>query len=718
MEKYLAHVSEDKSRIQSIAEHAKNTGEIAKKFAEAFGYGEWGYCAGILHDIGKYSVAFQKKILGENCRVDHSSAGAQLCWEKKGVYTLLAYCIAGHHAGLPDTGTRADTANAGTMYGRTKKRIEDFQEYKTELKIPELKSVPFHTDNGEKNGFIFSVFIRMIYSCLVDADFLDTENFMKGGNTGRNAGENMEELCRKLRIFISDWLKNEDTDSVNGRRTQILKHCMTMGEKERGLYRLTVPTGGGKTVASLAFALEHAKKNGMERVIYVIPYTSIIEQNAEVFRKILGDINVLEHHCNVDYGEQKNDEEIRPVQLAAENWDKPIIVTTNVQFFESLFSNKSSQCRKLHNIANSVIIFDEAQMLPNDYLKPCVEMIEELVRYYRSSVVLCTATQPALQNFFGNDLVCRELCPEVEEQFRFFKRAFVKNIGTVSEDELLEHLNEEKHVLCILNTKKQVQRVYQQLKGQNVYHLSTSMYPKHRKRVLDQIRNSMDGGGKCVVIATSLVEAGVDLDFQTVYRQVAGIDSIIQAMGRCNREGKRNALESMAYIFDLEESKPVRAQEQQIAVTKLVLEEGEDITSLAAVEEYFQLLYHYRGESLDKKNILGQFKGMRFPFAKVSKEFKLIEQQTKTIFIDREPRAQQVAEELRQKGVTKSLMREAGQYCINVYEETFKELYENGMLKTLSEELKEDFFVLSDGGNYTEDMGLVLENESNGMIMF
>lgn len=718
MEKYLAHISEDKIREQSVAEHAENTGQLAKKFAEAFGYGDWGYCAGILHDIGKYSEVFQRRIRGDKCKVDHATAGAQVCWEKKGFYSLLGYCIAGHHAGLPDTGTSADTASAGTMFGRRKKRVEDCQAYRTELKVPELKTPPFGMIDRKKNTFIFSVLIRMIYSCLVDADFLDTENFMKDGHSGRDGGESIEQLWEKLKRFTSDWLKNEETDTVNGHRTQILKRCIAMGENERGLYRLTVPTGGGKTVASLAFALKHAKEHGMDRVIYVIPYTSIIEQNAAVFREILGDGNVLEHHCNVDYGDREENEELRSVQLAAENWDKPVVVTTNIQFFESLFSNKSSQCRKLHNIANSVIIFDEAQMLPNDYLLPCVEMMEELVRYYKSSVVLCTATQPALQSFFGSDLRCRELCPDVEEQFRFFKRASVKNLGMISEDRLIEKLRNEEQALCILNTKKQVQRVYQKLKGEGVYHLSTAMYPKHRKRVLEQIRACVKAGGKCIVIATSLVEAGVDLDFKTVYRQSAGIDSIIQAMGRCNREGKRPLEESTAYVFELEESERVYGQEQQIAVAKQVFEDQEDITSLDSVEEYFQILYRYRGDSLDKKNILGQFQKMMFPFAKVSKEFRLIEQQTKTVFIEKEPRACEIAEEIRIKGMTKSLMREAGQYCINVYDNAFKELYGNGKLKPLSEELKEDFFVLSDNVCYTEDMGLVLEEDNNGMIMF
>ena len=514
---------------------------------------------------------------------------------------------------------------------------------------------------------------------------------------------------------MSQWLNNKDLDTINGRRTQILKSCLEKGRSQRGLFRLTVPTGGGKTIASLAFALEHAVENKMDRIIYVIPYTSIIEQNAEVFRNILGFENVLEDHCNVDY---ESKEELRPMQLAAENWDKPVVVTTNVQFFESLFSNKSSKCRKLHNIANSVIIFDEAQMLPNDYLKPCVEVIEELVQYYNSTIVLCTATQPALQSFFSKELLCQELCPDVEQQFEFFKRTNIKNIGVITEEELASEIEGREQVLCILNTRKQVQRLYQKIKGEGVFHLSTTMYPVHRKRVLQQIRECLNQGEKCIVVATSLVEAGVDLDFQAVYRQVAGIDSIIQAAGRCNREGKQSLESSCTFVFQMDEEKIVKQQELPIAVTKQILQDKEDLSSLDAIQEYFENLYHFRGESLDKKGIMEAFYKCKFPFADVSKDFKIIEENTRTILVTYEERAKQIEEEIRIKGMTKALMREAGQYCISVHENIFQKMYEEGMIRAISEDLKEDFFALSRAEDYAEDMGLLLDIESGRAILF
>lgn len=415
--KYIAHISDDKKRVQTIKEHLENTAKLSKEFTQDFHMGELGYCAGIMHDIGKFSEAFQERIRGSERAVDHATAGAQVCKKNGGLYTLLAYCIAGHHAGLPDTGENSDTANSSTFSGRMKKQIEEYGKYKEEIKIPELHPISFDVPDKQDHSFSMSFLIRMLYSALVDADYLDTECFMKKGNATRKQGESIEMLYEKMRNYIADWLKNDDLNTINGRRTEILSHCIEQGDQTKGMFRLTVPTGGGKTVASLAFALRHAKQHGMKRIIYVIPYTSIIEQNAKVFGEILGEDNVLEHHCNRDY---ENSEELKSMQLATENWDKPLVVTTNVQFFESLFSNKSSKCRKLHNIANSIIIFDEAQMLPNDYLKPCTRAMEELVKHYESTVVLCTATQPSLKKFFLEDMEIKELCPRIEEQFFFF----------------------------------------------------------------------------------------------------------------------------------------------------------------------------------------------------------------------------------------------------------------------------------------------------------
>lgn len=709
---YIAHWNEEHS--QTLKDHLYGTADLAGKFAARFGKRDWGYCCGMLHDIGKYSLAFQEKIRNDSKkRVDHSTAGAKVCLEKGGWHGIMSYCIAGHHAGLPDYGNSSDGGDAPTLEGRRKKKIEDYSVYKNEIEIPVIETIPFDPQIEPDRDFSLSVFIRMLYSCLVDADFLDTEKFMTNGQVPRESGEGVDILLQKLKNHITDWMRNKETETVNGRRTEILRHCFECGPMARGIFQLTVPTGGGKTIASLAFALQHAVKNHMDRVIYVIPYTSIIEQSAKVFREILGDQNVLENHYNVDY---TSSDELRPMQLAAENWDKPVVVTTNVQFFESLFANKSSKCRKLHNIANSVIVFDEVQMLPTDYLKPCIAMMEELVSNFNSSIVLCTATQPALTPLFQKKLPVTELCPRVQEQFQFFERVTFQNIGVVSEAELIAKLACEKQALCIVNTKKRAQRLYQSMRGEGVFHLSTTMYPKHRRRILEKVRELLKKGERCILISTSLVEAGVDLDFCAVYRQLAGVDSMIQAAGRCNREGNREAKESFAYIFQWEEKENVPGQQLSIDVSNMLLQGGEDIFSVDGVEKYFQALYHFRGESLDKKKILEEFKGKRYNFAKAADEFRLIEDNTFTVFIGREKEAEELLQQIQHQGYTKAGMRKAGQYCVQLYESDVKKLQGAGMLRPVSEDVK-DFYELVHAEEYTEEIGLRLDVES-GTALF
>ena len=299
----------------------------------------------------------------------------------------------------------------------------------------------------------------------------------------------------------------------------------------------------------------------------------------------------------------------------------------------------------------------------------------------------------------------------MEEQFHFFKRSTIESLGKVTEETLLERLRTEHQALCIVNTKKSAQKLYQEMSEEGVYHLSTLMYSVHRKAVLKRIRARLKAGEKCILIATSLVEAGVDLDFQNVYRQLAGIDSVIQAAGRCNREGARAMEDSHTYIFQMEDEVKVPGQEQQIDTAKQIIRKFNDISMPEAIQEYFARLYGFKGEGLDKKKILERFKKCRFPFATVGKDFKLIEQDTKTIFIVREERAKEILEEIRYKGATKALMREAGQYCVDVYDNIFQKIYAAGMLMEVSEELKDEFFLLRDADDYSEETGLKIDVE-------
>ena len=327
---------------------------------------------------------------------------------------------------------------------------------------------------------------------------------------------------------------------------------------------------------------------------------------------------------------------------------------------------------------------------------------------YEATAVLCTATQPALDPFFKNIRQVTELCPRMEEQFKFFKRVHFENIGKLSEETLQNCLLKEEQALCIVNTKKRAQKIYGELKGKGVFHLSTSMYPKHRKRVLKQVKERLANKEKCILISTSLVEAGVDLDFYTVYRQIAGIDSMIQAAGRCNREGNRTAEESKVVIFQFEEGDRVPGQQLQIDASESLLADGCKIEDLETVTKYFEMLYHARGESLDKKKICEELKGGLYNFARVGKEFRLIEENTKTIFIDIEEEAQEILQDLKLKGFTRSGIRRGAQYCVNVYEQEFDKYNGAGMLRSVSAYIQ-DFYVLTDIEQYSEETGLNLD---------
>ncbi len=687
----VAHKREDGTE-QSLQEHALETAKLAREFAAAFSCGELGYAEGLLHDLGKESHGFQERINGGGPKVEHSAAGAKVCFDlNQKAGTLLAYCISGHHTGLPNGGTQASTVDEGTLTGKMKRQAKDMWNYDPFLKelAPSLPAkLPPFLSTG-RGGFTWSFLTRMLYSCLVDADYLDTERFMKDIPGRPAAGEKISVLYEKLLQHVKQFYPPQGR--VNEKRCEILDVCLQKAPLPKGLYTLTVPTGGGKTIASLAFALGHAAEHEMRRVIYAIPYTSIIEQNAKVFADILGKDNILEHHSNIRYDD--GEEEMSSARWATENWDVPLIVTTNVQFFESLFASKSSRCRKLHNIAGSILIFDEAQMIPIPFLLPCVYAMAELIRNYGCTVLLMSATQPGLPQYFPGEMPAREICENTGELFEFFRRVRFERTGKLTQEELAQRLAREDQVLCIVNTRKQAQVLFEALPKEGAYHLSTLMYPAHRRAVLEEIRARLKHKPPlpCRVVSTSLVEAGVDLDLPTVYREEAGLDSQIQAAGRCNREGKRSPESSVVYIFeaaDVEASKRPPGLNQLIEVARIVGESCPDTASPGVIEAYFQNLYFFKGpEELDKKAVIRCLEqGDRplqpsYPFAQVAKDVQFIKEDTRTVLIPLCEEAKQAAAELMLGRRSRELMRVAGQYQVNVYEKDFIALHSAGMLQ-------------------------------------
>ena len=702
---YIAHRTDDGGREQSVIEHLNGTAALAHDFAEIFGAAELGRLCGLLHDIGKYSEAFQRRIRGSSERVDHTTAGALEAARLGNV--PAAFCVAGHHGGLPDLGNKKTALpEDGCLYGKLKRKagrdIEDYSTFQKELD-PAKAEVPAAFLNDRHSAFFFT---RMLFSCLVDADYLDTEEFMSGGSIARGGRPNLYAMLDLLTNHISGWW--EPKNELNKKRTEILRFCIDHSGQEPGLFSLTVPTGGGKTVGSMAFALNHAVKKNLRRIIYVIPYTSIIEQTQSVFNEIFGEENIVAHYANVEYKTGEQDGAPDPRRLAAENWDTPIILTTAVQFFESLYANRPSRCRKLHNIADSVIIFDEAQMLPPPLLSPCVLAISQLVKYYGCSAVLCTATQPSLEPLFAEALPgykVREICPQNYTTDDIFRRVSFINDGVLDDEELASKLADENQALCIVNNRKQAQRLFSKLPEAGSFHLSTTMYPAHRRLVLAKIRERLKSGAACRVISTSLIEAGVDVDFPVVYRAFAGLDSIIQAAGRCNREGKRKAKESFVHIFHSESQPPVFML-QNIAAAEYAMRKFSDPSSSEAIKAYFDHLYYILKDrqALDSQEILTDIDKGLLPFASVAQRFHLIDSSEHILYI---PLGEGVdlVEELKHYGLGRGLMRKLGQYSVGLLPKQFKILLETGAAWTLTENTA----VLQDLTLYSEDTGLCFE---------
>ena len=637
--------SGDRRKWHRLSAHLEDTAERAAAFLEAVGLADIGRAVGLLHDLGKYAPEFQLRLDGGG-RVDHSTAGAKVAVERYGkqLGKMLAFCIAGHHAGLANgvNGERI-TALADRIQGPIPS--VDPAVWRKQITLPKPE-IPHLTPRDRKTAaFCAAFFIRMVFSALVDADFLDTEAYydkLDGTEKPRGRHPGLRELAGRLNAYLGALAANAAAGEVNALRGEVLGHVRRQAAEPRGLFTLTVPTGGGKTLTSLSFALDHALHHRLERVIYVIPYMSIIEQTAAVFRDALrGDDAevadfVVEHHSTFDEDTIKEREAQDKLRLAMENWDAPIIVTTAVQFFESLFSNRPSRCRKLHNIANSVVILDEAQTLPLTFLRPCVAALDELARNWRSSIVLCTATQPALgrqDGFCRGFEHLRELAPEPKRLYRTLKRARIRQQGTMDDRRLAERLSAERQVLCIVNTRRHARELYESISAvEGACHLTTLMCARHRRETLAMVRDRLTDAASVRLVATSLIEAGVDVDFPVVWRAEAGLESIIQAAGRCNREGR--APVGDVFVFQPAEGdgrKPPTEIEQSTDVAREVMRRYQgDPTSLDAIRDYFQQLYWYAGDaSLDAKSILRTLgertTSLDFPFETIAKEFRLIE---------------------------------------------------------------------------------------------
>jgi CRISPR-associated endonuclease/helicase Cas3 len=721
MSTYFAHSTDNptKSDWQSLDRHLAEVARRSGEFAARFGAEEWGRACGLFHDLGKFSREFQARLEGGR-RVDHATAGARQVYDRYGPAhgMLLAYAVAGHHSGLADGGVEGGT-RTDTLRGRldpAKVAVPAIRDFEPVLATTRTRLPPPPTG---RSGFSVAFFVRMLYSCLVDADFLDTESWLAKERTCLRGGcPTIAGLREPLDRYL-EALSRRDTP-VNQRRAEILASCRGAATLPQGIFSLTVPTGGGKTLSSLAFALRHASIHGLERVVYAIPYTSIIEQNAAVFRSFLGEDTVLEHHSNFEPQREDEEDETSPalrMRLTAENWDAPVVVTTNVQLFGSLFAARSSRCRKLHNLARSVIILDEAQMLPTRLLQPCLAALRELAAHYGASVVLCTATQPALQEApylpsgFAEGEV-RQIIPDHAALYEVFRRVDVRYAGALSDADVTARVLARPQVLCVVNTRAHARKLFERMgPGDGHLHLSALLCPAHRAEKLIEIRKRLKAGEPCRVISTQLVEAGVDVDFPAVVRAATGIDSIAQAAGRCNREGKLPGRGDVT-VFDPECGLPPGHFRRTADVGALTARAfSEDLLSPEAVRHYFTQLYSFEGaDGLDAKAILRRIevdaKNLSFPFREVSEDFRLIENEMESLIIPYNEQARNLIRELRHTDFPAAAARKLQRYTVQVYRSTLAGLCAAGVVEIIEDR----FQVLMNESLYRDDLGLCPED--------
>ena len=741
----------DPTQWEPLHDHLSAVRNRTGDFAAMFGAGKLGEACGWWHDLGKASDEFQKKTLGadfdeaasdslpeesNNHRstrvgiVDHSTAGARhaVAMLPGPLGYLLAYVIAGHHGRLPNY---SGLGRGGTLKDRLDPRSRT---------IPKLTLTPELLDtidpsqcihksfkpalNSGLHSFQFATLARMLYSALVDADRLETERFCNPERALQRPSHSTTtaQLNQHLDAYL-DALKQSragNPSPVDQHRATVLAACKTQASQPPGIFTLTVPTGGGKTLASMAFALQHAEQHDQRRVVYALPYTSIIEQTAKTYREVFGEKNVLEYHSNLDQ-EQVRRRSIT-TEMAAENFDAPIVVTTNVQLFESLFSAHGSTCRKLHNLTRSVIVLDEAQAIPPRLLRPTLAMLEELTRNYGCTIVLCTATQPAItrrEDFpIGLEQVT-EIVPEPIKLYRDMQRVRVQHIGLLDDEALAQCLSQLDQVLCIVNTRKHAAQLTALLQPYGtVVHLSALMCPQHRSERVAEIKQALEDKKPIRVISTQVIEAGVDVDFPVVYRALAGFDSIAQAAGRCNREGK--AKQGDVFVFETGH-KPARSMIAQINAAGELLESHPDPLSLDAIEAYFRMVYwkrkHEGEKPWDVHDVMGCFEGrFHHQFRDAEARFNWIDSQTTNIIVPYGDRGRAIVDHLRNTDEPDwSLLRSAQRYSVSVYENQLAELLANTTVTNdLHESFNGRFWVLNNPEAYDKILGLRMDVSGMG----
>ncbi len=700
---YFAHSENPQGDLHPLKDHLLEVARLARGYGDKFGAGEFAYWAGLWHDLGKFTDAFQDYIKDPSSRPrgpDHSSAGAVHAAFRSAAAgseaQLLSFLVAGHHSGIPNQSDLEDRLVKARSDARVAEALEraarnlDSLTPSADLSqtLPEFVSSP-------RDRRTWDLFLRMVFSALKDADFLDTEaHFNPDRRAERRAYTTLEHLWERFQEHHAKLAAGAKDTTVNQIRNQVYQACLLAAVQPQGIFRLTVPTGGGKTLSSMAFALRHALHHGLDRIIVAIPYTSIIEQTASVYREAFGDDAVLEHHSDVPWPDDSQDLTPRHVwaRLASENWDAPVIVTTTVQLFDSLFSNRTTACRKLHNIARSVVILDEVQTLPTELLDPILDVIQQLADNYRVTFVLSSATLPAFQQSpYTRGLRHKgEIIPEPGRLFGVLKRVSynVRPAGEIwSWERVAEEMRKSSQCMAVVNTRRDAMRLLNALDGTDALHLSTLLYGAHRRRVLQEIRRRLGSGEPCRLVATQVVEAGVDLDFPVVLRAIGPLDRIVQAAGRCNREGKADM--GRVIVFEPEEGRlPPGAYKSGTDCARTILASGElDLDTPRVHQLYFSRLF--RNVEPDPKKI--QASRSRLDFEDVARKFRLIDDDTRPVVVakmqDEETVRRLIGQLTSGYGSPRNIMRSLGPYLLNMRDGEIPRLEQQGLVGRLTESL-------------------------------
>ncbi|HIW28766.1 MAG TPA: CRISPR-associated helicase Cas3' [Candidatus Luteococcus avicola] len=619
------HSRNEAGKRQTLRDHLLGTAHMAREFAEPMGVPEAGWTVGLLHDVGKVSREWQHRLLCLEAGVDaaavnHKDLGAEYCLSGGFLHGCLV--VAGHHGGIPDIGQRPQGLIDPHLWAAVRQAVPEVEE------LPELRGLlpPEWTADVALGEFG----IRMLHSCLVDADYLDTAAHFANSTPQRAEPADMAALLERVLVSRREFLAVRAASPVDQQRNLVFDACVTKAEDSPGVFRLSAPTGAGKTIAAAAFALRHCSIHNKRRVVVAVPFTSVTEQNAAVYRSLLGDGVVLEHHSAVE-----------PEQLAGrgvENWDAPFVVTTTVQLFESLFSNKPSKTRKLHRLVNSVIVLDEVQAIPDRLLVPILDALRILVDHFGVTVLMASATQPtweALKPWRERGLDPREIVTDRRDLFRTLRRVRYEWRTLASIEELAREALSGQASLTVVNTtanSRLVAREYADRVGpEGVRHLSTRMCRAHRTEVLAEVKRRLESGSPVHLVSTQLIEAGVDVDFPVVLRQEAPAPSLIQAGGRANREGHLSS--GRVFVFDCPELATIRDYATPLSLTRVCFADNPDgLDDPEIVADYYRRLYSAAATEEQARGV--QLGRQQLAFAQVAALFRMIEDDTTSVVVD------------------------------------------------------------------------------------